>query len=77
MFCLCKNTGIGQHLINCIKGNQLMKNLMNILTFAFALVSVVTLPSFASSTPQSAADCQKTFAGDKDKIRACIVGLKK
>ncbi|RFC40063.1 MAG: hypothetical protein DID89_2727547314 [Candidatus Nitrotoga sp. CP45] len=54
-----------------------MKNLMNILTFTFALVSVVTLPSFASSIPQSAADCQKTYAGDKDKIQACIVGLKK
>jgi hypothetical protein len=54
-----------------------MKNLMNMLAFAFALVSVVALPSFASSTPQSAADCQKTYAGDKDKIRACIVSLKK
>jgi hypothetical protein len=56
------------------KGNELMKNLMNMLLFA--LVSIVTLPSFAS-TPQSAADCQKTHAGDKDKIQACITGLKK
>lgn len=52
-----------------------MKNLMNMLVFA--LVSVVALPSFASGTPQSAADCQKVYAGDKDKIRACIAGLKK
>ena len=52
-----------------------MKNLMNMLVFT--LVSVVTLPSFATSTPQSAADCQKTHAGDNAKIQACIVGLKK
>ncbi|WP_239292784.1 hypothetical protein [Candidatus Nitrotoga sp. 1052] len=52
-----------------------MKNLMNMLVFA--LVSVVALPSFATSVPQSAADCQKAHAGDNAKIQACIVGLKK
>ena len=52
-----------------------MKNLLNML--AFSLVSVVSMLSFASATPQSAADCQKTHAGDKDKIQACIAGLKK
>lgn len=52
-----------------------MKILMNMLVFA--LISAVTLPSFATSTPQSAADCQKAYAGDNAKIQACIVGLKK
>ncbi len=52
-----------------------MKILMNMLVFA--LVSVVTLPSFATSVPQSAGDCQKAHAGDHVKIQACIDGLKK
>lgn len=51
-----------------------MKNLMNMLLFA--LVSIVASPSFANA-PQSAADCEKAHAGDKDKIQACIAGLKK
>ena len=52
-----------------------MKNLLNML--AFTLISVVSMSSFASATPQSAADCQKIHAHDKAKIQACIVGLKK
>ena len=44
---------------------------------AFTLVSVVSMSSFASATPQSVADCQKIHAHDKAKIQACIVGLKK
>ena len=52
-----------------------MKYLINMLVFA--LVSVVTLPSFATSAPQSPADCAKAHVGDNAKIQACIVGLKK
>lgn len=54
-----------------------MKNLVNMLVFALA--SVVTLPAFADtppSTPKSPADCQKSHAGDDEKIQACIDGLK-
>ena len=52
-----------------------MKNIMSMLVFA--LVSMVALPSFATSAPQSAEDCQKAHAGDHVKIQACIDGLKK
>ncbi|WP_239237413.1 hypothetical protein [Candidatus Nitrotoga sp. BS] len=52
-----------------------MKNFMDMLVFALAVF--VALPSYATSIPQSAADCQKAHAGDKVKIQACIDGLKK
>ncbi len=52
-----------------------MKNFMDMLVFAVAVF--VALPSYATSTPQSAADCQKTHAGNHAKIQACIDGLKK
>ena len=52
-----------------------MKNFLNML--AFILASVVSMLSFANSTPQSATDCQKLHAHDKTKIQVCIAGLKK
>lgn len=47
------------------------------ITFVLALMTSMTLVSVFANPPQTPEDCQKIYAGDDVKVRACIDSLKK